>query len=490
MNTTLPIKVIDLAQWKDTMDISNPDYHYVITGTNRNCGCINFLNEDASGEKVYYVTLRNCVWEAQLWHSALGFIVRNGHGTLRAHLEVEGESTLIGSNFPGIDVNGAQVILDAAGKGAKLNLNSDKNPEGLRIINGGKVELGTGTLAVEMAVGGETFTDFNAFLAAASQRKPVTLGLDALKRVTVLVNKAFEYEGFRDGVMQVLGVSEISKYEFKNLAISEFCIENAVKWEGKSTSNSEQKYKGLVNDVFNVGPKPECIFSVSTCESTYEAQGGETDDGKPERSANGCVFVGGRYFMADCREINIGGEASSLPIGRLGPEDDTRYYPLQVGVAELLAQLNDPTLVKTIGESLHAVPNFSAKPLVYASGAEKCCVGVVNVTNYKQYPIADGFAYGLFYKEAAKKKSEGEEIGTPIGIETTHGVVRMAAEAKYGANVPVIFVSPITDRFVRFDKDVTSTVGKTGFESQNYASSYNSGVALAHMMKFLDEKNA
>ena len=484
MNTTLPIKVIDLAQWKDTMDISNPDYHYVITGTNRNCGCINFLNEDASGEKVYYVTLRNCVWEAQLWHSALGFIVRNGHGTLRAHLEVEGESTLIGSNFPGIDVNGAQVILDAAGKGAKLNLNSDKNPEGLRIINGGKVELGTGTLAVEMAVGGETFTDFNAFLAAASQRKPVTLGLDALKRVAVLVNKKFEYEGFREGVKQVLGVADISKYEFKNIAVSEFCIENAVKWEGKSPSNSEQKFKGLVDDVFEEIPKPDCIFSVSTCESTYEAQGGETDDSKPERSANGCVFVGGRYFLSDCREINIGGETSSLSV------DGKGYYPLQDGVAELLAQLNDPTLVKTISGSLHAVPNFSAKQLVYSSGAEKCCVGVVNVTNYKQYPIADGYAYGLFYKEAAKKKSEGKDFGTPIGIETTHGVVRMAAEAKYGANVPVIFVSPITDRFVRFDKDVTSTVGKTGFESQNYACSYNSGVALAHMMKFLDEKNA
>ena len=40
MNTTLPIQVIDLAQWKDTMDISDPGFHYVITGTNRNCGCM------------------------------------------------------------------------------------------------------------------------------------------------------------------------------------------------------------------------------------------------------------------------------------------------------------------------------------------------------------------------------------------------------------------------------------------------------------------
>ena len=40
MNTKLEVKVIDLAQWKDAMDITNPGYHYVITGTNRNCGCM------------------------------------------------------------------------------------------------------------------------------------------------------------------------------------------------------------------------------------------------------------------------------------------------------------------------------------------------------------------------------------------------------------------------------------------------------------------
>ena len=485
MNTTLPIKVLDLSQWKDTLDISDPHYHYVITGTNRQCGCINFLNEDASGEKVYYVTVRNCVWEAQLWHSALGFIVRNGHGTLRAYLEVDGESSMTGSNFPGIDVNGSHVTLLAAGKGAKLNLGSYINPEGLRIINGGKVDLLPGTDAIEMKVGEETFTDFNAFLSAASQRKPVTLGLTSVprKRIMILVNKTFENGGVVDGVNWALKGNDFMA--LSNIDIQYYCIQRDLDWKGISSSNSEVKYNGLI-EFLKGKPVPDYIFSVSTSESTYEGQGGATDDSKAERSANGCVYVGGQYFMADCREINKGDKhygTSKLDIG--SPEtENTRFYPLQKGAEKVLGELGKLTSV--ISEALKAqpgVPSFQSEwGNLYFCNEKNSCIGVVNVTNYEQYPIADGCAYGLFYKEMAK----GVNFGTPIGIETTHGVVRMAAEKAYGGDVPpVIFVSPITDRFVRFDRDVTSTGDK-----QNYACSRNGGIAIAHMMKHLDGKGA
>lgn len=492
MNTTLPIKELNLSEWRDTMDISDPGFHYVITGTNVACGCINFLNEDASGEKTYYVTLKNCDWRSKEWHSALGFIVRKGHGSLQAHLEVDGESTLVGSNFPGIDVNGAHVTLHAK-HDAKLRLGSFKNPEGLRIINSGSVNLAEGVTPNEMKVGDQTFSDFTAFLSAATTNKPVLLGLTAAPRkgIMVLVNKAFENGGVVDGIRSVLGNQEFAN--LSNLDIQYYCLERDLAWKpGESSSNSKLKY-GYLLDFLKGKEKPDYILSVSTCESTYEGQGGATKDGDPSRSANGCVYVGGRFFLADCRAINKGvptGEMSNLDIGDSTTEN-TEYYPLQSGVKEFLDELNAEHLVKRINSLLNTtpfVPQSPAGQLRYSAGADKCCLGVVNITNYEQYPIADGCAYGLFYKEAAK--AEGRDFGVPVGIETTHGVVRMAAEMAYADKVPsVIFVSPITDRFVRFDVDVTSTEKETDkTKKQNYVCSYKGGVALGCIMKYLNEK--
>ena len=306
------------------------------------------------------------------------------------------------------------------------------------------------------------------------------------KNILILVNKKFEYEGFEAGFCEVLNkIKDASGGDFSHFNVSVCCIEKKLfEKDPNNSSNSQEKHKRLVDHLKGQNA-PDYIFSVSTSESTYEGQGDKpTNDGDCTASANGCVYVGGRYFMADCRAINRNGEPSHLKVGTTGNEN-TQYYPLQDGVAELLVKLNDSKLVAEISTSLQTVPSYPAKPLRYLSDPKMCCVGVVNVTNYDQYPIADGCAYGLFYKEAAK----GNADGTPICIETTHGVVRMAAGDAYGKNTPpVIFVSPITDRFVRFDKDVTSTKDKEKFDNQNYACSYNSGIAVAHMMKFLDNK--
>lgn len=488
MNTTLPIKEVNLSDWRDTTSIVDPGYHYVITGTNETCGCINFIDQDVSKEHVFYVTLKNCVWQSKRCHSALGFFGR----TVHVHLEIEGESTLVGSNFPGIDVNGAHVTLHAK-HDAKLHLGSFKNPEGLRILNSGSVNLAEGVTPNEMKVGDQTFSDFTAFLSAATTNKPVLLGLTAAprKRIMVLVNKAFENGGVVDGVRNVLGDQDFM--DLTNLDIEYYCLERDMAWKpGESSSNSELKYRYLL-DFLKGKETPDFILSVSTCESTYEGQGGATKDGDPSRSANGCVYVGGRFFLADCRAINKGvppEKMSNLDIGDSTTEDTT-YYPLQNRAENLLADLNEEPLVRQINCLLNTtpiVPQSPAGQLRYSAGVDKCCLGVVNITNYEQYPIADGFAYGLFYKEAAKAK--GFDFGIPVGIETTHGVVRMAAGNVYSADIPVIFVSPITDRFVRFDVDVTSTEKETEkTKKQNYVCSYKGGVALGCIMKYLNEKN-
>ena len=317
------------------------------------------------------------------------------------------------------------------------------------------------------------------------------------KTILILVNKGFEFTGFEDGYNKVLG-----GIAFSNITLC--CIENELFGKGNSeedrekdrklSSNSEEKHKRLLKYLQSEwqNPAPDYIFSVSTSESTYEGQGGATrdekdKDGKHPPTANGCVYVGGRFFLADCREINKGKDhygKSKLEV--CSPATgDTQYYKLTQGTINLLGILSHKDLINSINGSLlkvKRVPSFPKVPAQYYCSTDYCCVGVVNVTNYAQYPIADGYAYGRFYTETA------ERYGNPICIETTHGVVRMVAEKVYKGNVPpVIFVSPITDRFVRFDKDVTRTKDKEKFDNQNYACSYNSGVAVAHMMKFLDD---
>ena len=321
-----------------------------------------------------------------------------------------------------------------------------------------------------------------------------------MENIWVLVNKDFEFKGFKPGfefAMVTAGCSVIKKnavvsrkqgarpeviYKMGNLTVTVFCIENIV-GKGAPSSNSKFKFDRLTNHFKLLQARPDCIFSVSTSESTYEGQGNKpTVDEDETASANGCVYVGGRFFIADCRTIDKPKDKKSELSLEEKSAVPTRYFPLQDRVADLLANLNNSTLVTEISKSLQTVPSYSAKTLRYLSDPKLCCVGVVNVTNYAQYPIADGYAYGRFYTETA------ERYGNPICIETTHGVVRMVAEKVYKGNVPpVIFVSPITDRFVRFDKDVTSTKDKEKFDNQNYACSYNSGIAVAHMMKFLDD---
>ena len=100
-------------------------------------------------------------------------------------------------------------------------------------------------------------------------------------------------------------------------------------------------------------------------------------------------------------------------------------------------------------------------------------VGVVNVTNYKAYPIADKAAY-----EYVKDKYPG----IPVCIETTHGIVNMSVKNAFPTNTPpVLFVSPITDRYLHFNDDV----GTDGL--QNYIAGYNAGIAVGELLMEIDK---
>ncbi|HTA27195.1 MAG TPA: hypothetical protein VK809_05370, partial [Bacteroidia bacterium] len=67
-------------------------------------------------------------------------------------------------------------------------------------------------------------------------------------------------------------------------------------------------------------------------------------------------------------------------------------------------------------------------------------------------------------------------ITATIGsIETTHGIIKLASDAKFA------FISGITDRFTHFNDDVNGkdVNGNIKTEAQNYAAAFNIGVYLA-----------
>jgi len=302
-----------------------------------------------------------------------------------------------------------------------------------------------------------------------------------MKRIVVLVNKDFEYAGFIEGLRDTVRVYSGTngrdvECRFDNLIADIYCIQNLFK-EGENSSNSELKY-GYLMDLFknNTFRINDCdgILSFSTSESTPINQGTDGNESK-----NGCVYVGNTFFLSDQKE-NDPTTLSNLKIGLKTTNNTEIYYeqPICDGLYEVLnfmkmnlrsAHMNSSNKVECIADK-----SFTG-------------IGVVNVMDYSCYRTADEIAYKKFIDTHDCNKD------LPIGIETTHGVVmkaindimcemKMKAEMPSDKNIPVNFISPIVDRYLKFDDDVDGKYGK-----QNFICSYNGGVVTGHMLKILNE---
>lgn len=298
-----------------------------------------------------------------------------------------------------------------------------------------------------------------------------------MKRVIVLVNKKKELEGFLEGTEKVLWEKPVrplacrevgfaGRYQFSSFVADVYCIENFFKTarNDRSSSNSEKKFDILTKLLRR--RRCDYVVSFSTSESTPESQGGESGGAKAKHTANGNVFVGSRFYLRDCADCDPKTE-SRLPVKRA-------YYGKR---SQFLKKLFDEINASDITADMETVPANSVKRnlLCCTADEEYVALDVVNVMNYECYEDADKAAYETF--------KGGSWRGEPVGIETTHGVVRKAVEdAKLRYPKPeVIFVSPITDRYLCFKYDV----GADG--KQNKACSKNGGVATAHIFYALNK---
>ena len=296
----------------------------------------------------------------------------------------------------------------------------------------------------------------------------------AKKRITVVVNKAWEYEPFfnalTNSVLRAEGLPDpenINPVEepmklpratmtLTNIDVVFRCVQNMMDPD-VNKSNSEEKMKYMPEIL--AGDEADLIISVSTAESTPELE-------SASGSINGSVVVGSKFFMSDQRDKDPT-TTSQLDVS------DFKMVEYQIG-CDLFNEINrtgDAVISRFIPQN-----NARASQLYFSASVDYWSVGVVNIMNYSAYAKGDPAAY------EACKAAINYPIDVPATIETTHGIVSMAVnKERTGELVPVIFVSPITDRYEHFDDDVD----KAGV--QNYIAGFNSGIAVGEILLLLDK---
>ena len=299
--------------------------------------------------------------------------------------------------------------------------------------------------------------------------------------IMVLVNKDFEYAGYQAGIFQQLldkripDLHVIAKdtgtraskfvpscvYKLGADKVREFCISYLFD-AGKdvNTSNSEEKHD-LLKELLKE-EKPDLIISVSTTETTPI---GLECDPKAD-TKNGCVFMGSQFFAKDCRKYD---STTKSHLYLKEPWYRLDFPPVFGGLYDFIHDNQ-----AAISEGMLQVPNHPAAQTTVYADEKYVSLGVINVMNYDCYGKADAATYEEF-------NPSGHDKLLPIGLETTHAVVRMAAEEIPDHDtVPVLFVSPIVDRYECFNEDV----GKS-WDEQNFISSYNSAIAVSNMLQLL-----
>ena len=218
------------------------------------------------------------------------------------------------------------------------------------------------------------------------------------------------------------------------LNVTVWCIEDLMD-PTKNSSSSQEKYRVLPPVL--AGENPDLVISVSTANSP------ETN------SINGSVVIGANSFLHDGHPDNPQSNLKSPFVGRLLPSN----------VNPAIFNLIDTAFNTLVTSKFLIPPKSPASRFVCKASKDISMVSAINVTDYKEYGKVDEEALHHFEMVVGKN---------PDSIETTHAVVKISTDK------PIIFISPITDRFGHFAEDVTDT--------QNYVAAFNGGIVLGQLL--------
>lgn len=290
-----------------------------------------------------------------------------------------------------------------------------------------------------------------------------------MKTISVIVNKNWETEPFlhsfisaelrpgklpfpeilnspKDGNNQMnipRAVFKLTDGTKQTLEVKVWCIQDLMYYgvPKKSSSSSEEKYRVLPPVI--ASDNPDLIIAVGT--ASYPSA----------TSFNGCVVIGGNFFIHDGHPGNPDSNLRHADIGKVLPSNvNSKVFDL---VNKEFKNQVEPKFIKT--------PRNPAETAVCIASKVYTAISSINVTDYSEYNWVD-------YEAIEHFKSVENKL--PVNsIETTHGVIKLSS------NKPTIFISAITDRLGCFDSEVNAT--------QNYVPSFNAGIVAGQLLISLND---
>jgi hypothetical protein len=242
-------------------------------------------------------------------------------------------------------------------------------------------------------------------------------------------------------------------WTLRNTVVEVWCISDLLEQlpdQNRFQSSSARKVEAL--PLAFAGRAPALVVAVGTAGYPIESE--------EEPGINGGVTAGTRVFIHD---FHPKGDENPDSRWHDGPFDQLLDATLdQKGFDGLFAFDRDEALKRFVRP-----PNRPVDPVLLAD-AGNASVGAVNVTNYAEYEQSDKAALEAFAKLGS--------ASPPVSMETTHGLIRLAA-----GKAPFLFVSGIPDRVGHFKEEVDPNE-----YAQNFAASHNVGVVVAWMVPRID----
>jgi hypothetical protein len=228
-----------------------------------------------------------------------------------------------------------------------------------------------------------------------------------------------------------------------------WCVSDLLEKTDPSGSSSLAKANHMRTKLFVAGESmPDLVIAVGTAGTALET---------PNRT--GSVAIGTQVFL---HNAHIPDSPDQNPQSEwLDPQQETLIPPsIAKALFEQLAAFDSGTAL------MHFLPlpkHPSPSPII-TTGYSGVALGTLNVTDYNEYKFKD--------PESVKAYEASGHTDTPVSLETTHGLIRLASDP-----APFVFVSGITDSFLHFDQQV----GSVG-DAQDFAAAYNAGITVRYML--------
>jgi hypothetical protein len=242
-----------------------------------------------------------------------------------------------------------------------------------------------------------------------------------------------------------------------------WCLEDWMD-PGAGSSNTPEKVrvlsKFMTSAIVQFGIQPDVVVAFGTAGIIAKAP------------LDGCVTVGTRVFIHD----PFGNDPiEKRVIHRVDGKTESMWSDarldrvLDSGMpSDFFRVVSDSSRYAAEARFVNP-PIHSASPVTVLAGNGFASVGTVNVTNYDDYIWADQSTVDAF-----RKSVRLHEVGS---VETTHGLIRLAAEDTIELQPHFLYISGITDTLGSFDMDVAPRV-----YAQNLAAAHNAGIVATWLI--------